>query len=125
MLIVGFLQWWYLRGWTDFIHKMLSGLHSIADNFSITLLLKTLVAPYKQISAYGSGSESFQARISDFFDKLLSRMIGMTLRIVIIVVGIVVILLDILISGIAILLWPLLPIMPLICVVMAIIGVTF
>lgn len=125
MLVVGFLQWWYLRGWTDFIHKMLSGLRSLADGFSITLLLKTLVAPYKQISAYGSGKESIQAQISDFFDKLLSRVIGMILRIMIILIGIVVILLDILVSGIAILLWPLLPIMPFVCIILTIMGVTF
>ncbi len=125
MLVVGFLQWWYLRGWTDFIHKMLSGLRSLADGFSITLLLKTLVAPYKQISAYGSGRESIQAQISDFFDKLLSRVIGMILRIMIILIGIAVILLDILVSGIAILLWPLLPIMPFVCIILTIMGVTF
>lgn len=125
MLVVGFLQWWYLRGWTDFIHKMLSGLRSLADGFSITLLLKTLVAPYKQISAYGSGRESIQAQISDFFDKLLSRVIGMILRIMIILIGIAVILLDILVSGIAILLWPLLPIMPFACIILTIMGVTF
>ena len=125
MLVVGFLQWWYLRGWTDFSHKMLSGLRSLADGFSITLLLKTLVAPYKQISAYGSGRESIQAQISDFFDKLLSRVIGMILRIMIILIGIAVILLDILVSGIAILLWPLLPIMPFVCIILTIMGVTF
>ena len=125
MLVVGFLQWWYLRGWTDFIHKMLSGLRSLADGFSFFLLLKTLAAPYKQISAYGSGRESIQAQISDFFDKLLSRVIGMILRIMIILIGIAVILLDILVSGIAILLWPLLPIMPFACIILTIMGVTF
>ncbi len=125
MLIVGFLQWWYLRGWTDFIHKMLSLLSSLADSFSISLLLKTLFAPYKQISAYGSGNESIQARISDFFDKLLSRVIGMILRLIIMAIGIVVILLGVLFGGIAILIWPLLPVLPFVGIILTVVGVSF
>ena len=125
MLVVGFLQWWYTRGWTSFIHKMLSGLRSLVDGFSITLLIKTLAAPYKQISAYGSGNESIQARISDFFDKLLSRIIGMILRIIIIAIGVIVIILDALMGSIAILLWPILPVLPFVCVALTAIGVTF
>lgn len=125
MLIVGFLQWWYLRGWTDFIHKILSLLSSLVDSFSISLLLKTLFAPYKQISAYGSGNESIQAQISDFFDKLLSRVIGMILRLIIMAIGIVVILLGVLFGGIAILIWPLLPVLPFVGIILTVVGVSF
>lgn len=123
MLVVGFFQWWYLRGWTDFIHKMMGVLQNLADSFSISLLARTLFAPYKQISAYGSGEISFQAQISDFFDKLLSRVIGFILRISLILIGIFVMLLDIIFSCVAILLWPLLPFLPIVCVVLAIVGV--
>ncbi|MBO4855559.1 hypothetical protein J5500_04115 [Candidatus Saccharibacteria bacterium] len=125
MLIVGFLQWWYVRGWLNLINKMMSMLRSLADSFSISLLLKTLFSPYKQISAYGSGEISFQAQISDFFDKLLSRVIGMILRLIIIFIGIIVIVLDVVMSSLAILLWPLLPILPIVCVILTIVGVTF
>ena len=125
MLIVGFLQWWYVRGWLNLINKMMSMLRSLADSFSISLLIKTLFSPYKQISAYGSGEISFQAQISDFFDKLLSRVIGMILRLIIIFIGIIVIVLDVVMSSLASLLWPLLPILPIVCVILTIVGVTF
>ena len=125
MLAVGFLQWWYLRGWLNLINKLMSVLRSLADSFSISLLVKTLFAPYKQISAYGSGGISIQAQISDFFDKLLSRVIGFTMRVIIICVGIIVMLIDILVSCIMILLWPLLPILPIMCVILTVVGVRF
>lgn len=125
MLVVGFLQWWYARGWLDLINKMFSMLRSLADSFSISLLLKTLFSPYKQISAYGSGNISFQAQISDFFDKLLSRVIGMILRLIIIFIGIITMLLYVVASSVTILLWPLLPVLPVVCVVLTIAGVTF
>ncbi|MCR5572429.1 MAG: hypothetical protein K6F57_01495, partial [Candidatus Saccharibacteria bacterium] len=98
---------------------------SLADSFSISLLVKTLFAPYKQISAYGSGGTSVQAQISDFFDKLLSRVIGFTMRVIIICIGIIVMLVDILVSCIMILLWPLLPILPIVCVILTVVGVRF
>ncbi len=125
MLVTGFLQWWYHRGWTDFIKKLKQTFHGLEDGLSISLLLKTLTAPYKQISAYGGGRDSFQAQISDFFDRLLSRAIGTVLRLTIIFVGIIALFLDIVFSGIAIILWPLLPALPFVGIILAIAGVTF
>ena len=125
MLVVGFFQWWYLRGWTDFIHKMMGVLQNLADSFSISLLLKTLFSPFKQISAYGSGGTSIQAQFSDAADRLLSRVIGFIMRVIIIFAGIITMLLDIVVSSFAILLWPLLPILPIIGVILTIAGVVF
>ena len=125
MLIVGFFQWWYLRGWASFARKMFSSLRNLADSFSISLLLRTLFAPYKQISAYGSGGESIQAQLGDFFDKLLSRMIGFVLRLLIIIVGIIALAFVLVLSSVAIILWPLLPIFPIVSVILATIGVVF
>jgi len=125
MLVVGFFRWWYLRGWLGLINKVQSILRSLLDSFSISLLLKTLFSPYKQISAYGSGGSSIQAQLSDAADKLLSRMIGFVLRVVIIFTGIIAMLIDIILSSFVILLWPLLPILPVVGVILAIAGVTF
>ena len=125
MLVVGFFQWWYLRGWKHFARKTFSALRNLADSFSISLLLRTLFAPYKQISAYGSGGESVQAQFGDFFDKLLSRMIGFIMRLLIIFVGIIVLTAVLIIGLIAIAVWPLLPILPLASVILTIAGITF
>ena len=123
MLVVSFFQWWYVRGWLDFIHNLGSRLGNLADSFSISLLLRTLFSPYKQISAYGSGGDSFQGQISDFFDRLLSRIIGAIFRLLIIFSGIIVMLGGAIVSLLLIIIWPLLPLLPIVSVVLAILGV--
>ena len=123
MLMVGFLQWWYLFGWVNLIEKLRSNLRGLTDSFSISLLLRTLFSPYKQISAYGSGNRSLQAKLSDMADKLLSRIIGFIFRLLIIIIGVFVMLVDIILSSVLILLWPLLPILPFVGIILTIMGV--
>ena len=112
MLALSFLEWWYLHGWGRFAASLGSKLRGAADFFSISLLLRSLFAPFKQISAYGSGDESIQGQIGDFFDKLLSRVIGAIVRIMILIAGIIWLIIETIGSLLLIVLWPILPILP-------------
>ena len=123
MLALSFIEWWYLHGWGKFAMELVNKLQGAADFFSINLLLRSLFAPFKQISAYGSGDESLQGMIRDFGDKLLSRIIGAIVRIFILIAGIVWLLIETVASLALIILWPVLPLLPVAGVIMTIMGV--
>jgi len=114
MFIVGLLTWWYSAGWQRFGQLLLEKLVISEDFFSIDILLSTLFAPFKQISAdYGSGG-TLQMKIQAWFDKLFSRFIGAIIRAVLILVGVVWLLLQSVVDLMLMAMWPLIPLLPLI-----------
>lgn len=94
---------------------------SSADFFSIGLLFSTFFSPYKQISAE-SATETFNQQIRAFFDKLLSRIIGATVRSFMIIVGLIVIVSQFIFGIITCITWVIVPILPVAGVILAIIG---
>ncbi len=124
MLVVGFLKWWYARGWSIFARRLLDKLHNLADFFSLGLLARTLFYPFRQISAYANENASLQARMQAFFDKLLSRTIGAIVRLGIMLAGVLTITVEAALGLVLCLAWPILPLMPIATIVLAIMGVT-
>ena len=103
--------------------KLIDRLKNATDFFSIRLLVENMFAPFRQISA-GEASTS-GPQISIFLDKLLSRVIGAIVRFLLLIVGMVTIILQA-IGGVAVVIvWPFIPFAPVICVVLAIMQVTF
>lgn len=123
MLPVSIIQWWYTRGWKITSSKLSDRLKNAADFFSIRLLVGNLFAPFRQISA-GETSAS-NAWLSVFFDKLLSRVIGAFIRFLLLIVGIVTIILQAVGGVLLVLVWPLIPLTPVVCVILALMQVTF
>ncbi|MDO8335911.1 MAG: hypothetical protein Q7T74_03990 [Candidatus Saccharibacteria bacterium] len=114
MFIVGLLTWWYSAGWQRFGQLLLEKLVISEDFFSIDILLSTLFAPFKQISAnYGSGG-TLQMKLQAWFDKLFSRFIGAIIRIVLIFIGALWLLIQVIVDAILMVIWPLIPLLPLI-----------
>ena len=77
MFPVLLLSWWYGRGWfwvADNINKKLITVNEI---FSVGILLKTLFAPWKQIQS----PTSFRNFLQSSLDNFISRFIGATVRI--------------------------------------------
>lgn len=123
MILVGLLSWWYGRGWLDQYGLVKQRLLRVSDYFSLALLIKTLFAPFRQISAgqvRGSLGDKFRA----FVDKLFSRLIGAAVRSIVFCLGAFVIAAQALLGGLLLLVWPLVPLLPLIGVIMALIGWT-
>ena len=112
MLIVGFLSWWYGEGWKGFFQEFGQSLKGLADFFSVFTLLKTLFSPYRQISANGG-----------FVDKLISRVVGAFARLILIIVGVIVMILDLVFGTILMIIWPTMPILPVVCIALTILGV--
>lgn len=121
MFFVGIFSWWYGKGWRERVTDMNRRLAATTDYFSITLLLETLFAPFRQISAGAvSGSVGDQARA--VLDKTISRLIGALLRTVMVIAGLIVILFQIIINGIVLIIWPVVPILPVIGLFLTVIG---
>lgn len=113
MFLVGIFQWWYGSGWLRHAKRSYVGILRISDFFSISLLLKTLFNPFKQISA-GRVSGSFPVQLSAFFDRLFSRIVGGVIRLLTVFIGMMAILLRAAWAVMSITLWTLLPLTPLV-----------
>lgn len=119
MFLSGILTWWYTKGLAGRCVIVKERLAKTADFFSVNLMLKTLFAPFRQISASHIGG-SLDVRLRAFFDRLLSRIIGAIMRIFMIIFGILTIVAQIVFSLILLIFWiatPLLPVMGLIIMI--------
>ena len=123
MLITGLFSWWYIDGYKLFASKLWTKLGDTIDLFSIGSLLKTLFAPYRQISA-NAGGVSIDDKIMGFIDRLVSRLVGGVARLGIVLMGIVVILLQAIGSILSLIVWPLLPLTPVVFIMLTVTGVT-
>lgn len=112
MLIAGLLRWWYVDGWLGQLSKTRWALLRMADHFSIGLLLRTLFAPFRQISA-DETARGASGVMNVIVDKLISRLIGGFMRTVMVIVGSIGLVLLTLVSLVRLVGWALLPFMPL------------
>ncbi len=111
-LIVDAFMWWYTAGWQKLAKVFLAKIAITRDYFSIGLLISSLYAPYKQISAASSGKTSLQSKIQDWFDKQFSRVIGSFVRGILIFIGTGWLLIQIVAYCLTLIVWPFIPILP-------------
>lgn len=122
MVITSLLGWWYSDGWLSELTRIHWSFLKVADKFSIGLLAKTLLAPFRQISA-DEQARTDGGLINVLIDKLISRLVGLFMRLVMIALGLVTLLLLAVVSLIRIIVWPILPLLPVIGVaLMLIVG---
>lgn len=124
MLFVSLIQWWYTDGWRRRAHIANMQLDSVIDYFSVDLLIKTLFSPYRQISA-GKVDGPLGVQLRAFADRIISRIIGAMIRLVILFVGMITIALNVLVGIGILILWGITPALPIVGVVLAIMGWTF
>lgn len=121
MVLVGILGWWYGTGWRDRMRMVSERLARAEDFFSLGLLARTLVAPFRQIAA-GSASGSISDKFRAFLDRLFSRAVGMVVRIIMLVVGVLWLSVLTVAGVIELVLWLFVPLFPLIGAVLFAIG---
>ena len=123
MFIVGLLSWWYGAGWRQRAMLIRERVARTIDYFSIDLLLKTLFAPFRQISA-GKINGPIGVKWRAFVDRTISRIIGSIIRIFIILIGSVTIILYGVMGLATLVLWAIIPALPLIGFLLFISGWT-
>ena len=124
MAITEMFLWWYSHGWQSFIAKAHNSLSSITDFFSMSSLVRTLFKPYRQISAEtASGTSSLDVKFRMFIDRLISRCVGFVSRLILLLAGTFVIIIGGIVSLILIILWPIIPLLPIAGIILTIMGV--
>lgn len=123
LLVSNLLRWWYGDGWRQRAHLIANRLDGTIDYFSVDLLIKTLFAPFRQISA-GRVDGPIGVQMRAMVDKLFSRLIGAVVRLFLLVFGGVVIGLQVLIGLIVLVGWAIVPLLPVIGIMMMVIGWT-
>lgn len=118
-------KWWYTDGWKTFFNGFLERLSAVADQFSIGTLFKTLFYPFRQIDSGQLVNASISERFQAFIARTISRLIGACIRLVVAGTGIMVLALTVIIGFIANIIWPLIPIAPVVCIVLTIMQVVF
>lgn len=121
MFIIGMLSWWYGAGWRQRVVMLHERLARTVDYFSIDLLAKTLFAPFRQISV-GRVNGPLDVKVRAFFDRLISRMIGMLIRSTMIIMGIAAIIMHGVLGMITVVMWAFIPLLPLLGILLTISG---
>lgn len=105
------LHWWYGAGWVGEFRLQLRRLSRVEGYFDFRTLLVTLFQPYRQIDA-GSRRGGLGVQFRAWLDKSISRLIGALARLVLLFVGGLWWLFSALAGACWLLLWPLLPLAP-------------
>jgi hypothetical protein len=108
VLPLDFLAWWYGTGWLTIMRNAQKRLLKTARMFSLPILLRTLFAPWRRIITYPGAS--FDAHMRALFDNLVSRAVGFTVRIFVLIAAAVVLSVVGLVVFIEIIAWPLIPV---------------
>ena len=125
MAITEMFFWWYSHGWKIFIEKVRTWLSGITDFFSMDSLIRTLFKPYRQISAgSASGEVSLDTKFHMFLDRLISRFVGFVSRLILLLVGTIFIIVGGIFSLVLIIIWPIVPLLPIVGIVLSVTGVT-
>lgn len=123
MIIADMLGWWYSRGWMWALHQLfVVRTKHIAEFFSITDLLKTLFAPFRQ-DVIDTSRAPLGVKLQAFGGNIISRIFGFFIRTTLIFVGLFTILLYAVVGLFATLVWPLLPMSPIIALLLLMNGV--
>ncbi len=109
MLATSFITWWYGVGWKLVAQRVQKRLDKTLASFSVPTLIRTLFSPWKRIiTAPGAG---IAAHMQAAGDNLVSRMVGFSVRLMVLLAATVSMAL-IAVGGILqIVLWPLVPLL--------------
>lgn len=121
MLIVGLISWWYGTGWRRQISFVSERMAVTYDYFSIDILARTLFSPFRQISA-GRVSGPIGVQMRAFFDRLISRVVGAVVRLIMIFVGVLALLLEVVAGILRVSSWLVVPATPIIGLILALIS---
>lgn len=124
LLVTELLRWWYGDGLRQRVHMIIGRLDSTIDYFSVDLLLKTLFAPFRQISA-GRVDGPLGVQMRAMVDKLFSRVIGALVRLIILIIGGITIVVQAVFGLVLLAFWGIVPLLPIVGIVLSVAGITF
>lgn len=88
-IIPYYLAWHYSRGLRDYFKVWKNILWFVWNFFSITILLKTFFAPFKRLKEKYQGGLDIENFFTALITTTIMRLVGMTMRAVVIAPGLV------------------------------------
>lgn len=113
MVFIGLVSWWYSSGWLMCAQKMWGRTRATLGFFSVGQLARSLFAPFRQISA-GRVDGPIGVQLRAWGDRLFSRMVGFVVRSLLILLGAVVGFAVATVGLFCCVIWPFIPIAPVI-----------
>ncbi len=122
-MLLALASWWYTAGWAKLAKRASGHVASTLNAFSVGLLLGSLFEPFRQIDATKRSGGSFDMKLRAFGDRLFSRIFGAVLRTIFIIIGLISAVLAMLFAAAEIILWPVLPLLPVAGIALTFAGV--
>ena len=107
MIALEILTWWYRQGWAQVAKNAEQRFVKVSHMFSVPILLRTLFAPWRRIVTYPG--DTIEAKFRAMGDNLVSRVVGFSVRALVLFTAGVMLLCTALAGGIQLLAWPLMP----------------
>jgi len=108
-MLMSLFQWWYGHGWKTALEHAKTRIIRAYRLFSLPVLLRTLVAPWRRIiTAPGAGLD---AHIRALTDNFVSRIIGFFVRFFVLFTAGLVIAASVVVSFLEVISWPLIPLL--------------
>ncbi|MBL8122167.1 hypothetical protein JNM87_05480 [Candidatus Saccharibacteria bacterium] len=120
-MVGALLSWWYGQGWRLQLRKVAERYARWVDYFSFALIMRTLFAPFRQIAA-GGVKGPIEEHIRAWFDRLISRAVGFTVRVFVLIAGGVWMVVLSAVAALQLVGWLLLPCLPALGVLLALMG---
>jgi hypothetical protein len=108
MLAAQFFVWWYGQGWALVFKNMQRRMRQTGQMFSVSMLLRTLFAPWRRIISYPGAS--LGDHLQALGDNLVSRAVGFTVRVLVLITACITFIVVAVVALIEIVAWPLVPI---------------
>jgi hypothetical protein len=117
MFIIDLLGWWYSHGWSWAVrHLFFTRSQHIVQFFSVSDLLKTLFAPFRQDIVHGGTSVGL--KLQALGNNIISRFFGFFLRLALIMCGLVLLTVNAVFAIAGVIIWPLLPLSPVVAFIL-------
>lgn len=107
LLSAQFFVWWYGEGWRTQARMGGRRIAQTSRTFSAPLLVRTLFAPWRRIVTYPGAS--LGAKLEAVGDNLVSRAVGFTIRVFVLITAAVMLFVVSLLALIQLVTWPLVP----------------
>ena len=108
MLLIDYLRWWYGRGWKELFLGFLHRVRGTARDFSVIILLNTLLKPWRQ--TIETGQRNLGDRLRAALGNLISRGVGASVRVSALFAACLLILGETSIAIVLVIAWPFIPI---------------
>lgn len=107
-MILEMLRWWYSTGWLQAMERIISWPRGIGRSLSVSLLLATLLAPWRRIVSVGG--RSLDDKMRNTADNFISRCIGFFVRIGVLIAAALYSAAALAVATIIVIIWPIAPV---------------